>query len=162
MDRQRKARMNIPMCIACVLLCLTLFTFHFSGSLYAKYTTREMDSDSGRVAKFDISENGAYFSENLLIETVPGTINRKITVINKSEVLVAYTVTIENTTRNIPYTFSVDGSTPVKDKCSVVCYLQPNSTNGIIVSATWSEVGALKYIGMVDLIKLTIYAEQVD
>lgn len=162
MDRQRKARMNIPMCIACVLLCLTLFTFHFSGGLYAKYTARETDSDSGRIAKFDISENGAYFSENLLIETVPGTINRKIALTNNSEVLVAYTVTIENTTRNIPYTFSVDGSTPAKDKCSVVCYLQPNSTNDITISATWSEVGALKYIGMVDLIKLTVYAEQVD
>ena len=162
MDRQPKAKINIPMGIACVLFCLMLFSFHLCGGLYAKYTSGAFGEESARVAKFDVSEDGAYFSENLLIEVIPGSIERSITVVNNSEVVVTYTVTIENTTQNIPYTFSVSGSTPIKDKCSVVCYLEPNSTNNITIVATWSEEGALKYMGMVDLITLTISAQQVD
>ncbi|MBE6788555.1 MAG: hypothetical protein E7539_02715 [Ruminococcaceae bacterium] len=162
MDRQPKAKLNIPMCIACILLCLTLFSFHLCGGLYAKYIVADSGEDFARVAKFDVSEDGAYFSKNLLVETTPGSVERSIEVVNNSEVVVAYTVTIENATKNIPYTFSVDNSTPAKDKCSVVCYLKPNSTNKIKMVATWSEQGALKYMGMADLIKLTIKAEQVD
>jgi Fe-S cluster assembly scaffold protein SufB len=71
-------------------------------------------------------------------------------------------VTVENTTQNIPFAYSVNGSEPVQDLCSVVCYLEPNSTSDIAVSSVWSEDGALEYMGMVDLIKLSIRAEQVD
>lgn len=163
MDRRPKTKINIPLNIACVLLCLTLFSFHLCSGLYARYTSMGSGEDSARVAKFDVSEEGEYFSEELLIEeAVPGSTERIITVENKGEVVVAYTVTIENTTQNIPYTFSVNDSTPQKDKCSVVCYLEPDSTNDIKIIATWSEEGALKYIGMKDFIKITINADQVD
>ena len=48
-------------------------------------------------------------------------------------------------------------------ECSVTCYLEPNSKdNKIEIVIEWDEEGALKYMGMVDLIKLTISAEQVD
>lgn len=162
MNRQAKAKINIPMCIACVLLCLTLFSFHLCGGLYAKYVVSDSSGDFARVAKFDISKDGAHFSEVFLIEIVPGSVSRKIEVNNKSEVAVAYTVTIENATKNIPFEFSVSGSTPTKDKSSVVCYLGPNSERVVEIVATWSEQDALKYMGMVDLVKLTISAEQVD
>ena len=48
-------------------------------------------------------------------------------------------------------------------ECSVTCYLEPNSKdNKIEIVIEWDEEGALKYMGMVDLIELTISAEQVD
>jgi len=162
MVTHHKTKMNIPMCLAAILLCLTLFSFHFRGGLYARYTTSDSGEDAGRVARFDVSEDGAYFSKNLLIETAPGKVEREIVVTNNSEVAVAYTVTIKNTTKNIPYSFSVDDSEPMLNECSVTCYLKPNSTERISIVAEWAEEGALKYMGMVDLITLTISAQQVD
>ena len=159
---KKTAKVNIPMCIASCLFCLTLFSFYLCGGLYARYTTSDSGEDAARVARFDVSEDGAYFSENLLIETVPGSVEREIVVTNNSEVAVAYTVTIKNTTKNIPYSFSVDGSEPMPNECTVTCYLKPNSTESISIVAEWAEEGALKYMGMVDLITLTISAQQVD
>ena len=162
MVTHHKTKMNIPMCLAAILLCLTLFSFHLRGGLYARYTTSDSGEDAARVARFDVSEDGAYFSKNLLIETAPGKVEREIVVTNNSEVAVAYTVTIKNTTKNTPYSFSVNGSKPMLNECSVTCYLKPNSTEGISIVAEWAEEGALKYMGMVDLITLTISAQQVD
>ena len=162
MVTHHKTKMNIPMCLAAILLCLTLFSFYLCGGLYARYTTSDSGEDAARVARFDVSEDGAYFSKNLLIETAPGRVEREIVVTNNSEVAVAYTVTIKNTTKNIPYSFSVDDSEPMPNECSVTCYLKPNSTEGISIVAEWAEEGALKYMGMVDLITLTISAQQVD
>ncbi|MBQ4559613.1 MAG: hypothetical protein IJA54_04725 [Tyzzerella sp.] len=163
MKRQYRKGLNIPMILACVLFCLTLFSIHFMGGLYAKYTAHTSASDEARVAKFDISESGAYFSEELLIEGTPGSVEREIVVNNNSEVAVAYIVTIKNTTKNIPYKFSVNGSTATLNECSVTCYLEPNSENNIIkIAAIWDEKDALNYMGMVDLVKLTISAQQVD
>lgn len=159
---KKTVKVNIPMCIASCLFCLTLFSFYLCGGLYARYTTSDSGEDAARVARFDVSEDGAYFSENLLIETVPGRVEREIVVTNNSEVAVAYTVTIKNTTKNIPYSFSVDGSVPMPNECTVTCYLKPNSTESISIVAEWAEEGALKYMGMVDLITLTISAQQVD
>ena len=162
MGTHHKTQMNIPMCLPAILLCLTLFSFYFCGGLYARYTTSDSGEDAARVARFDVSEDGAYFSKNILIETAPGRVEREIVVTNNSEVAVAYTVTIKNTTKNIPYSFSVDDSEPMLNECSVTCYLKPNSTERISIVAEWAEEGALKYMGMVDLITLTISAQQVD
>ena len=162
MVTHHKTKMNIPMCLAAILLCLTLFSFYLCGGLYARYTTSDSGEDAARVARFDVSEDGAYFSKNLLIETAPGRVEREIVVTNNSEVAVAYTVTIKNTTKNIPYSFSVDDSEPMLNECSVTCYLKPNSTERISIVTEWAEEGALKYMGMVDLITLTISAQQVD
>lgn len=74
MYRQSKLKLNIPMCIACVLLCLTLFSFHFCGGLYAKYTASGEGSDSARVIKFNnitLTETGDFYDGNKLM-IIPG------------------------------------------------------------------------------------------
>ena len=164
MVRHHKTKMNIPMCLAAILLCLTLFSCHLCGGLYAKYSATGYGEDAARVAKFDVSEDGAYFSENIIIDEVaPGSEEREIIVTNNSEVAVACVVTIKNKTQNIPYSFSIDGSTLSMHECSVTCNLEPNSKdNKIEIVIEWEEEGALKYMGMVDLIELTISAEHVD
>lgn len=58
-----KAKMNIPMCVACVLFCLTLFSFYFTGGLFARYVTNNEGVDSARVIKFGditITETGDF------------------------------------------------------------------------------------------------------
>ena len=162
MKRQPELKINIPMCIACVLLCLTLFSIHLCSGLYARYTTVATSSDGARVARFDVSQEGAVLNKTLLIESVPGITKQTIYVENNSEVKVAYRVTVRNTTGNIPFAFSVNNSEPVEGMCSVVCELEPNSRSTITIEAIWSEEGALQYMGMVDLIELSIRAEQMD
>ena len=160
--KTHERKLNIPMCAACILFCLTLISIHLTSGLFARYTASDRENDSARVAKFDISENGAYFSESLLIETTPGSVEREIVVTNNSEVAVAYTVTIKNTTQNIPYSFSVASSEPTANECSVTCYLNPNSKETIKIVADWAVEGALNYMGMVDLVEISINAEQID
>ncbi|MBR6806882.1 MAG: hypothetical protein IKM46_00735 [Clostridia bacterium] len=52
MGGRQRAKMNIPMCAACVLLCLTLFSCYLCGGLFAKYTTSGAGDDSARVITF--------------------------------------------------------------------------------------------------------------
>ena len=70
----KKAKLNIPMCVACVLFCLTLFSFHLCGGLYARYTARGSASDSARVIKFGeltLTETGDFFQPGKLL-IIPG------------------------------------------------------------------------------------------
>lgn len=164
MVKHHQPKMNIPMCLAAVLLCLTLVSCHLCGGLYAKYTATGYGEDTARVAKFDVSEESVLISKDLFFDaTTPGSETKEIYVTNNSEVVVAYTVTIKNATQNIPYSFSINGSDFSLNECSVACYLEPNTRNNKIEIVTkWDKEDALAYMGMVDLIKLTISAEQVD
>lgn len=77
---------NIPMCMALVLLCLTMITTHMTGGLYARYTTTASGSDSARVAKFDVQCN---------VTAVEGTTDQfNVTVTNNSDVTVEYTLEV--------------------------------------------------------------------
>lgn len=54
MARQNRprAKMNIPVCLACVLLCLTLVSIRLSSGVVARYTTTADSGDSARVIRF--------------------------------------------------------------------------------------------------------------
>ena len=71
---------SLMMKAAAVLACLVLLSFHLMTGLYAKYSSTATGSDSARVAKFDVEYK--YDSDT-----------RTITIINNSEVTVAYEVT---------------------------------------------------------------------
>lgn len=74
MASRRRSKLNIPMFIASLLLCLTLFSFHLTSGLYAKYTTVSSGSDSGRVAAFGnitLTESGDFYETNKLM-IIPG------------------------------------------------------------------------------------------
>ena len=50
--KRSRAKVNIPICLAGVLLCLTLFSIHLTGGIFARYTTTSTSSDSARVIRF--------------------------------------------------------------------------------------------------------------
>ena len=78
---------NIPMCMALVLLCLTMLTTHLTGGLYARYTTTATGSDGAKVAKFDVQ---------CTITPVGGTSDQfTVKVTNASEVTVSYKLQVE-------------------------------------------------------------------
>lgn len=81
MARER-AKFNIPMVIACVLLCLTLLSVHFTSDIFARYTTRADGKDLARVAGFSeiiIEETGDF--ETGIAYMIPGVdLTKKATV----------------------------------------------------------------------------------
>ena len=79
-----KAKMNIPMTLACVLMCLTMFSFYFTGGLYARYITRAEASDSARVIKFGdltLTESGDFGTDATPVVVIPGVdLSKKVNI----------------------------------------------------------------------------------
>ena len=75
--------MNIPMCLAAILLCLTLISIHLTSGLYAKYISSASGNDSARVIKFGeltLTEEGDFYEGNKLM-IIPGVaLTKKATV----------------------------------------------------------------------------------
>ena len=64
--RKAQTKLNKPMCFACVLLCLTLFSIHITSGLYAKYTVTATGNDGARVILFKdvhIDEEGDFIAD---------------------------------------------------------------------------------------------------
>ena len=79
-----KAKLNIPMFAALILLLLTMITTHMTSGLYARYTDSATGSDSVRVAKFEVT-----------CDVVKGEGDTYIlTVHNASEVTVKYSIEV--------------------------------------------------------------------
>ena len=88
-----KAKLNIPVCAALVLLFLTLLTTHITGGLYARYAAQTTGRDTARVARFEIDVTP--LQEELTVDcaqTQDGTYG--FTVTNNSEVPVRYAVLV--------------------------------------------------------------------
>ena len=80
------AKVNIPMCIASFLFCLTLISIHLTSGLYAKYINSDSGNDSARVIKFGeltISETGDFYQDNKLM-IIPGVDLTKKTAVSFS------------------------------------------------------------------------------
>jgi hypothetical protein len=79
----KTAKVNIPMCIASFLFCLTLISIHLTSGLYAKYISSASGNDSARVIKFGeltITETGDFYEDNKLM-IIPGVdLTKKATV----------------------------------------------------------------------------------
>lgn len=105
MGERKPSKVNIPMCIACVLLCLTLFSIHLTAGLYARYTASSESTDTARVAKFDVKVLGEILrsaatpaGEEEPLEWVvnsDGNGEYQITVTSASEVAVRYDIFVE-------------------------------------------------------------------
>ncbi len=134
--RRAKAKMNIPMCAACVLFCLTLFSFYFTGGLFARYITNNEGNDSARVIKFGditITETGDFVTadgkNNFII--IPGVNLKKDIELDFDGSEAATYVFVEITTEFVTsdgynFTYGNDGSGGSLLQWSVV---KKNETN---------------------------------
>ena len=71
---RKETGMNIPMCLACVLFCLTLISIRLTSGLYARYTTTSSGNDAARVIGFGtvaMTESGDFESDGKLM-IIPG------------------------------------------------------------------------------------------
>lgn len=91
MARRRRAKMNIPIVLACVLLFLTMLSVHFSSGIFARYVSRADGQDNAKVASFGnltITESGDFFTGSAIV--LPGVdLTKRATVsYEKGEVAV--------------------------------------------------------------------------
>lgn len=158
MTNRSKVKMNIPICLACVLLCLTLFSFCFTGGLHARYVTQAWGSDSARVARFDVTiqaDKDMYSQLIPLGDIQPGGSSKiEFKVINNSEVAVAFTATVINQTKNLPLKIPMSG---------VPTQLDPNEEMTIEVVISWDkDDNDPVFTGKTDLLELRVAVDQVD
>lgn len=178
--RHANVKVNIFMCLAAVLLCLTLFSMHLVGGLWAKYTASVSSSDGARVAAFHIKQTGTIF-EQITADVTPGkTQTVGLTIENRSEVAMEYTLKVTNVTNNItPLKFTLK---PADDSTNTPAVTTESHENGISISSArqlpgehtdkyslnivWepsqNEAEDLALIGMVDYITVSVTASQID
>ena len=75
-----------------ILLCLTLFSFHLTGGLFARYTAQATGSDFARVAKFDVDVIGPADMAVTCTQSANG--QYVLDIQNHSEVTVQYRVEV--------------------------------------------------------------------
>ena len=96
MTKHRKhAKLNIPFCAGLILLCLTLFSTHFTSGLYARYVVKDSAEDGARVAKFDVVVNGeADYELSAVCGKTENDMEYSLTIVNNSEVTVKYSLSV--------------------------------------------------------------------
>ncbi len=165
---KNKTKMNIPICVAAVLFCLTLVSTYFVSGLFARYAASDESSDSARVAKFSIEGSGI-ISQPIEEEVIPGkTVTKELIIENNSEVAVEYTIEVTNVTKNLPLQFSmkkvVDASGEQEINIPFTEQKLPGShTDSYTLHINWpGSADDITRTGMVDYITVKVTAIQID
>lgn len=158
MNENRKLH-AVVLRIAAVLLVLVMLSTSMVAGRYARYTTTASGYDAARIARFSVTESGD-LRQTFKVKVSPGeAVPITVQLKNDSEVAVAYTVSAENYFRNLPLEFTVIDTATSQPAQP----LAPGETRELALQIFWQEdITDDKYIGMVDLIHLTIRVTQVD
>ena len=171
MTKAYEPKRNIPVIMAAILLCLTMLSACLLSGLYARFTVEDEAGDEARVAAFNIEGSGFSQSINFNMIVNPGdTVTKSLTVTNKSEVNVRYTVTLVNTTKNLPLVLHDSESLSylsLDSERSFSYVLLPNATDALTYGFEFlwpGDVndGFVERSGMLDNIRVTITATQID
>lgn len=174
MSRRNSGKVNIPICVAAVLLFLTLLSTHLCSGLYARYTTTASGSDSARVARFEIEDGtvGTWKEDVVISELRPSeSVVESMTcanIVNKSEVAVAVTLNVENVYDNLPLEFVLLRNDtvvagPAVERVDLTYNVAPNDEEPVKLGVYWPpEENDPEYSGRVDLLRLTVRVEQID
>ena len=157
--------------LAAILLSLVMLTSGMVSGRYARYVTSAAGSDSARVAKFtvtqEILQGGTDLTQTIPIpEIKPGeTVTIDVEVEHNSEVAVRSTVEAKSLYHNLPLTICVQekGTQNSGSSQFSAVYGPGTFTKEYEAAITWARGSDdLVYIGMVDLITITVTSEQVD
>ena len=158
--------------LAAVLLILVMYTTHLCSNLYARYITYASSGDETRVATFVI-DDGNLFEEGNYVFTTDSSFKDVVgypllvTVENKSEVAVEYTLKVE-TNKNLPLLASwsqeaeyVPLDSDILSNTYNVGVNSGEKTHTLYV--TWDETKTdYKYSYEFDVITISIECKQVD
>ena len=137
--------------VAVLLILVFLSTAMVTGR-YARYISSASSEDSARVAKFHVTVSEE--TELISVPIQPGqTAEMFFSVTNDSEVAVALAYEVKNVHNNLPLEFLH----PVSDAVG------PGKTVDVPLKITWPAGQSNdNYIGMVDLLEISVRAVQVD
>ena len=146
--------------IGLVVVFLVLLSTCFTGGMYAKYTAKDGDNNSARVAKFNVTDG--FLTDIFLVEINdmhPGeVIKYTFDVQNNSEVAINFSVKHDNLTKNLPIVIEdIDMNFGVGEGGTVIfCVSWPIVTNG--QTSTDSD----KFTGQIDVIELLVNITQIN
>lgn len=173
MSENRKLHV-IMLRTAAVLLFLVLLSTGMVAGRYARYVSSSSGEDLARVAKFTVSQS-VLLGETDLTETIPvpeikpgDTVEFFIKVEHDTETAVRNTIEVTNLYGNLPLTFSLQetGTTqPLSVSPFVFDYGPGTFTKDYTLFIHWPESqdeSDTDYIGMVDLLSISITSEQID
>ena len=171
MGRGKLELHTIVLRLAAVLLSLVLITTGMVSGRYARYVTSASSSDSARVAKFTVTQS-ILQGETDLAQTIPmpeikpgETVIIDVVVEHDTEVAVRNTVDVQSLYSNLPLTISVQEKETLSSQSSNFSaeYRPGTFTKEYEAAITWVRgSNDVDYIGMVDLITITVTSEQVD
>ena len=167
-----------------VLLCMVLASFWLMCNIYARYSTKATGSDGARVAKFDVTDEGAV-TQQIKTAVYPGSKEiYQVNVTNNSEVAIEYEMNVKNQYNNLPLQFrmldstgeeitseSSDASTKTYDLSkSAEISAQDKDMHTYQLEISWPTTGtdsdtdyqSPDYAGKVDVIEITLKAIQKD
>lgn len=171
---QKREVHTILLRLAAVLLSLVLITTGIISGRYARYVTSASGSDSARVAKFSITRSIQVdgVAAKTQTQTVPmpeikpgETVTIDVVVEHDTEVAVRNTIEFRSVYNNLPLTISVQekGTEPSLSSTFTAVYSPGRFTKEYEAAITWTPgSNDVDYIGMVDLITITVTSEQVD
>lgn len=154
-----------------VLLSLVLLTSSIVSGRFARYVTSAESSANARVAKFvvtqSISSKKTGQTQTIpMPEIKPGeTVTIDIVVEHDIETTVCNTIEINSMYDNLPLTFRIQeaGTTDTAEVPFTAVYGPGTYTKNYTANITWTPgSNDLEYIGMVDLLIITVTSEQVD
>ncbi len=169
-QQEYRTKRNIPIRVAALLFCLTLFSTYLVTGLFARYTTSVQSSDQARVAKFSIKGEGDLL-RTIAAELAPGEdTNVKLIIRNDSEVAVEYKIEVTRETSNLPLSFRMvkDGtSNSIEDVNGTITYTDQQvpgpHTDTYNLLIRWQKgANDLALMGMVDHITVKVTAVQID
>ena len=151
--KKTNRRPPIIFCIGIILACLTLVSVHMTSGLYAKYTLTVSESDSARVAKFDLSAEDDFIVD-MPISMKPGdSVEYSFDFANNGETTLKYTVKMTNVTGNLPLSFTGAEGT-------LLC---GESMSDVTCTIAWdSQKSSVANMGKVDIVLLYVEVSQVD
>ena len=157
--REKRINNAILLRVAAVLLVIFMLTVCMLSGRYARYTSNSSESDGARVAKFLVTQTGE-LTEATRVELVPSeTIQLCVEVENGSEVDIEYSITANNPYNNLPLEFTFLEENTARTSA----YLEPGEKKDVYLQIQWqTDKTQDRYIGMVDVVYLTVTAVQVD
>ncbi|MBR3786247.1 MAG: hypothetical protein IKJ77_07565 [Firmicutes bacterium] len=160
---------NIPMCVACVLFCLTLISIHMTSGFYAKYTVGAEGNDGARVAIMatDAEINLEDFclapgEEKEFTVTLTNQENERV-----CEVAQSYTLKVENLTNNLDFAYEYylmdTGTMTIVDEATGIFEAGTAETATYKVKVLWPDVPQpANHAFEMDALRIVVHAEQID
>ena len=150
-----------------ILLCLVLTTFWLMCNMYAKYSAKASGSDSARVAKFNVTEEGTA-TQQIKADVYPGfSQTYNVSVTNASEVAISYSMDIQNKYANLPLEFKMlDSNDNEITSKSIDISATDHGEHIYKLEISWptdsDDNKSAEYAGKTDLLEITLSATQKD